>query len=257
MAPQPEVRGETTPTDSRQTTQSQMLEIGNEHADRENSKFIPNAGYEDASRRARPREVTHGRATQRRGEALKQQGEHRRTHAKEPQTGSSSKADVVEQTGNTSAGAQGTGAGGDQAASYLHSSAPRGAAWHQESCLQASAALMLRSALGHYCRLAKSLKFSRWQVPSLVASILRSFGMDEPPAVTKQLAARLQILDAPGLRWSYWSPSRTSIASRLPSCEGYLSRLNEHHHRRLPPSDSTGCSCGLVAPPTFNKEAPH
>lgn len=38
---------------------------------------------------------------------------------------------------------------------------------------------------------------TRWQVPSFINAILLSFGV-EAPAVTKQMAARLQLLAAPG-----------------------------------------------------------
>lgn len=38
----------------------------------------------------------------------------------------------------------------------------------------------------------------RWQVPSFINALLLSFGVDEPPAVTKQMAARLQLINSPG-----------------------------------------------------------
>ncbi|KAL8429672.1 hypothetical protein ACSSS7_006447 [Eimeria intestinalis] len=81
----------------------------------------------------------------------------------------------------------------------MHLSSPvDSGAWYEVKPLRASCELMYRSLLGMYAMQASRLKFERWQVPSFLNAMLQSIGVDEPPAVTKQMAARLQLIHAPG-----------------------------------------------------------
>ncbi|KEP60442.1 UNVERIFIED_CONTAM: hypothetical protein HHA_267960 [Hammondia hammondi] len=71
---------------------------------------------------------------------------------------------------------------------------------------------------------SKRLKFNKWQVPSLVNAILSSFGLPSPPSVTKQFAARLQLLDAPGLHVDYWAHQKTDLLASLAGYTAFVSR---------------------------------
>ncbi|PHJ24744.1 helicase conserved c-terminal domain-containing [Cystoisospora suis] len=93
--------------------------------------------------------------------------------------------------------------------------------------LFASCELMYRNLLGFYAMQANKLKFERWQVPSLVNALLSSFGVSTPPSVTKQFAARLRILNAPGLTVDYWATPKTELLANLAAYPGFQSRMRE------------------------------
>ncbi|KAK2195108.1 bifunctional Helicase [Babesia duncani] len=78
----------------------------------------------------------------------------------------------------------------------------------------ASCELMYRSLLGYYCNHAMRLKYERWQVPSLVKELVSSFGCTDSMAVSKQFAARMQIVGAPGLVVEYNATKKTTLEAR-------------------------------------------
>ncbi|PFH34434.1 hypothetical protein BESB_064650 [Besnoitia besnoiti] len=99
--------------------------------------------------------------------------------------------------------------------------------WSELPWLRASADLFYRSLLGLYAMQSRRLKFEKWQVPSLVNAILSSFGLPSPPPVSKQFAARLHLLNAPGLNVDYWAPQKTDLLASLASYPGFLSRQRQ------------------------------
>ncbi|VUZ93552.1 DEAD box ATP-dependent RNA helicase, putative [Plasmodium vivax] len=99
--------------------------------------------------------------------------------------------------------------------------------WHKHQHLLCSCELMYRSLLGFYCQQNKSLKYEKWQVPSLIKSMIYSFGYFDNFYVTKSMAARLQILNAPDLFVKFNATPRSALMSALPSYKGYKSQMNE------------------------------
>ncbi|KAK1939588.1 putative RNA helicase [Babesia divergens] len=98
-------------------------------------------------------------------------------------------------------------------------------AWVNNSCYRASCELMYRSLLGYYCNNASRLKFQRWQVPSLVYELIRSFGFTDTFSVTKQFASRLQLWDAPGLVIDNKSTRKTELQAAAAGHPGFRSRF--------------------------------
>ncbi|KAL8271060.1 hypothetical protein Esti_005045 [Eimeria stiedai] len=120
----------------------------------------------------------------------------------------------------------------------MHPSCPvNSCAWFEVKPLHASCELMYRSLLGMYAMQASRLKFERWQVPSFLNAMLQSIGIDEPPAVTKQMAARLQLIHAPGLSVDYHATSKTELLASLPSCPGFRSRVRQMEAEGNPPPE--------------------
>ncbi|ANQ06196.1 Uncharacterized protein PCOAH_00005270 [Plasmodium coatneyi] len=99
--------------------------------------------------------------------------------------------------------------------------------WHKHEHLLCSCELMYRSLLGFYCQQNKFLKYEKWQVPSLIKSMIYSFGYFDNFYVTKSMAARLQILNAPDLFVKFNATPRSVLMSALPSYKGYKSQMNE------------------------------
>ncbi|CAA9986521.1 RNA-helicase, putative [Plasmodium knowlesi strain H] len=99
--------------------------------------------------------------------------------------------------------------------------------WHKHEHLLCSCELMYRSLLGFYCQQNKFLKYEKWQVPSLIKSMIYSFGYFDNFYVTKSMAARLQILNAPDLFVKFNATPRSVLMSALPSYKGYKSQMGE------------------------------
>ncbi|KAF8821861.1 hypothetical protein IE077_004263 [Cardiosporidium cionae] len=116
------------------------------------------------------------------------------------------------------------------ASSSTFVSAKRDLRWFDNSFFYASCELMYRSLLGLYTQRAHRLKYKKWQVPSLLNDILLSSGLRDSPSVSKELSARLGILDAPGLSINYYAKTRTKLLSSLPSYPGYQSRRLQIDH---------------------------
>ncbi|GBE62371.1 RNA helicase [Babesia ovata] len=101
--------------------------------------------------------------------------------------------------------------------------------WVDNPCYSASCELMYRSLLGYYCNHAMRLKFQRWQVPSLVCEILRSFGYTDTFSVSHQFASRLQLWDAPGLVVDRQSKRKTELQAAAAGYPGFRSRAIQTH----------------------------
>lgn len=99
--------------------------------------------------------------------------------------------------------------------------------WHTHKHLLCSCELMYRSLLGFYCEKNNFLKYEKWQVPSLIKNIIYSFGYFENFYITKCMAARLQIINAPDLYIKFNATPKTVLMSSLPSYKGYKSKINE------------------------------
>ncbi|SBT31194.1 DEAD box ATP-dependent RNA helicase, putative [Plasmodium ovale wallikeri] len=99
--------------------------------------------------------------------------------------------------------------------------------WYKHKHLLCSCELMYRSLLGFYCEKNKHLKYEKWQVPSLIKSLIYSFGYFENFYITKCMAARLQIINAPDLYIKFNATSKSVLLSSLPSYKGYKSKMNE------------------------------
>ncbi|GIX65511.1 helicase conserved C-terminal domain-containing protein, putative [Babesia caballi] len=97
--------------------------------------------------------------------------------------------------------------------------------WVDNPCYRASCELMYRSLLGYYCNHASRLKFQRWQVPSLVYELVRSFGFTDIFRVTRQFASRLQLWDAPGLVVDSSSTRKTELQAAAAGYPGFQSRF--------------------------------
>ncbi|CAD2088049.1 DEAD box ATP-dependent RNA helicase, putative [Plasmodium vinckei lentum] len=99
--------------------------------------------------------------------------------------------------------------------------------WHTHKHLLCSCELMYRSLLGFYCEKNNLLKYEKWQVPSLIKNIIYSFGYFENFYITKCMAARLQIINAPDLYIKFNATPKSVLMSSLPSYKGYKSKINE------------------------------
>ncbi|CDU17006.1 DEAD box ATP-dependent RNA helicase, putative [Plasmodium yoelii] len=99
--------------------------------------------------------------------------------------------------------------------------------WHTHKHLLCSCELMYRSLLGFYCEKNNFLKYEKWQVPSLIKNIIYSFGYFENFYITKCMAARLQIINAPDLYIKFNATPKSVLMSSLPSYKGYKSKINE------------------------------
>ncbi|EUD65066.1 hypothetical protein C922_04579 [Plasmodium inui San Antonio 1] len=121
--------------------------------------------------------------------------------------------------------------------------------WHKHEHLLCSCELMYRSLLGFYCQQNKFLKYEKWQVPSLIKSIIYSFGYFDNFYVTKAMAARLQILNAPDLFVKFNATPRSVLMSALPSYKGYKSQMNELWRKGCIHGRSGGVSPSLENPP--------
>ncbi|EKX72985.1 DEAD box ATP-dependent RNA helicase family member protein [Theileria equi strain WA] len=97
--------------------------------------------------------------------------------------------------------------------------------WVNSPSYLASCELMYRSLLGYYCNNADRLKFQRWQTPSLVNEIIKSFGCSNEFSVSKQFAARLHLLNAPGLAVKYDSIEKTQLQAAVLAYSGFRSRV--------------------------------
>ncbi|ORM40600.1 ATP-dependent rRNA helicase SPB4 [Babesia sp. Xinjiang] len=97
--------------------------------------------------------------------------------------------------------------------------------WVNNPCYLASCELMYRSLIGYYCNHAYRLKFQRWQVPSLIYELIRSFGFENTFSVTKQFASRLQLWDAPGLVVENKSAKKTELQAAAAAYPGFRSRF--------------------------------
>ncbi|KAL8436911.1 hypothetical protein Efla_002109 [Eimeria flavescens] len=122
-------------------------------------------------------------------------------------------------------------------------------AWLEVTPLRASCELMYRSLLGMYAMQSTRLKYERWQVPSFLNALLLSFGLDEPPAVTKQMAARLQLLQAPGLTVNYHATPRTELLACLPSFPGFLSRMRQMQAEGAPSAEAAAAFSWISSDP--------
>ncbi|EDO07120.1 DEAD/DEAH box helicase family protein [Babesia bovis T2Bo] len=115
--------------------------------------------------------------------------------------------------------------------------------WVENPCYRASCELMYRSLIGYYCNQAYRLKFERWQVPSLVNEIVKSFGFTDTFSVTRQFASRLQLWDAPGLVIERTAPMKTELQAAAAGYPGFRSRYlqtnvaNVDQHLKLRPQE--------------------
>ncbi|CDR97551.1 RNA helicase, putative [Babesia bigemina] len=130
--------------------------------------------------------------------------------------------------------------------------------WVDNPCYSASCELMYRSLLGYYCNHAMRLKFERWQVPSLVCEIVRSFGCTDTFSVSHQFASRLQLWDAPGLVIDRQSKRKTELQAAAAGYPGFKSRaiqtnttqVDELYRTPLPIMDVANSRDSLIDAPT-------
>ncbi|KAK1441943.1 hypothetical protein BgAZ_502750 [Babesia gibsoni] len=108
---------------------------------------------------------------------------------------------------------------------YKHLSFEVNNKWVENKCYLASCELMYRSLIGYYCNNASRLKFQRWQVPSLVYELVRSFGFSDSFSVTKQFASRLQLWDAPSLVIDNKTTRKTELQAAAAGYPGFRSRM--------------------------------
>ncbi|GAW79291.1 RNA helicase [Plasmodium gonderi] len=129
----------------------------------------------------------------------------------------------------------------------VHNSPLRHIEWHKHEHLLCSCELMYRSLLGFYCEKSKFFKYEKWQVPSLIKNIVYSFGYFENFYITKEMAARLQIINAPDLYIKFNATPRSVLMSALPSYKGYKSKINELRLKgRLSNSSADTTPCGDI-----------
>ncbi|SBT70398.1 DEAD box ATP-dependent RNA helicase, putative [Plasmodium malariae] len=125
---------------------------------------------------------------------------------------------------------------------FFYNSQIRHVEWHKHNHLLCSCELMYRSLLGFYCEKNENFKFEKWQVPSLIKNIIYSFGYFENFYITKSMAARLQVLNAPDVYIKFHAKSKSVLMSALPSYKGYKSRINELNHKCYAGGSSTRSS---------------
>ncbi|GAB64776.1 RNA helicase [Plasmodium cynomolgi strain B] len=135
--------------------------------------------------------------------------------------------DVGDKLGGKHALAGGNFAHEEKKDHYAYNPPLRHIEWHKHEHLLCSCELMYRSLLGFYCQQNKFLKYEKWQVPSLIKNMIYSFGYFDNFYVTKSMAARLQILNAPDLFVKFNATPRSVLMSALPSYKGYKSQMNE------------------------------
>ncbi|CRG98183.1 DEAD box ATP-dependent RNA helicase, putative [Plasmodium gallinaceum] len=105
--------------------------------------------------------------------------------------------------------------------------------WHKHNHLLSSCELMYRSLLGFYSEKSKYLKYEKWQIPSLIKNILHSFGYFDNFYITKCMATRLQILNAPDVYINVNAKSKSVLMSALPSYKSYKSKMNELKYKNF------------------------
>ncbi|CRG98599.1 DEAD box ATP-dependent RNA helicase, putative [Plasmodium relictum] len=110
--------------------------------------------------------------------------------------------------------------------------------WYKHNHLLCSCELMYRSLLGFYCEKNKYLKYEKWQVPSLIKNILHSFGYFDNFYITKCMATRLQILDAPDVYININARSKSVLISALPSYKSFKSKMNELKYKKFSKNSS-------------------
>ncbi|KJP87030.1 hypothetical protein AK88_03314 [Plasmodium fragile] len=137
---------------------------------------------------------------------------------------------------------------------YAYNPPLRHIEWHKHEHLLCSCELMYRSLLGFYCQQDKFLKYEKWQVPSLIKSMIYSFGYFDNFYVTKSMAARLQILNAPDLFVKFNATPRSVLMSALPSYKGYKSQMNELLRKGRVGGRSGGVSSSGEDPPFDTKQ---
>lgn len=89
----------------------------------------------------------------------------------------------------------------------------------------ASCELMYRSLLGYYSYHSNRLKYERWQVPSIVSDFITSFGYYDNFNVSKQFAARLKLLNAPGIVVKKYYQHKSDLIASSIAYPGYKSKL--------------------------------
>ncbi|SOS76754.1 DEAD box ATP-dependent RNA helicase, putative [Plasmodium sp. gorilla clade G1] len=111
--------------------------------------------------------------------------------------------------------------------------------WYKYKHLLSSCELMYRSFLGFYCEKNEFLKYEKWQVPSLIKNIIYSFGYLENFYITKCMAARLQIINAPDTFIKFNATSKSVLISSLPTYKSYKSKTNEFKLKKCANKNST------------------
>ncbi|SIO73253.1 DEAD box ATP-dependent RNA helicase, putative [Babesia microti strain RI] len=93
--------------------------------------------------------------------------------------------------------------------------------------MMASLTLAYRSVMSMYCTIAKEFKFEKWQVPSLINDLFKSIGVDIDIKITKQFAARMGLLNSPGLNVDYATAGKKTLLAMVLGYPGYISRLKQ------------------------------